>query len=381
MKRENVFLRCVVWLAWLLCACMTGEHLILAQTIEQREPTFSADMAYNADSCQHNDPGDRCLIPITLYGWYWSGTFNLCEYCNDYDLEPCTGYPSNAADMVFEVTFPWWMQYSYLYLTVYPHSNWDIAFAYTHDCGDFGPTSCISGHDVYGPGFPEVLYLDPVEVDTYYVVVSGYMTDCGVFSLCFSSYLPVELVSFEGLAGDRKAKLTWTTASETDNDHFYLLRKTEESDYSRISGDIPATNSPTGSSYSYVDYNLVNGITYYYKLVDVDINGLEHINDPVVSVTPMITARLAPEQYTLHQNYPNPFNAVTKIRYDVKEDGFVTLTVSDILGREVAVLVSDFQEAATHVVDLDAANIPSGIYFYQLKVNNFTDLKKMVVLK
>ncbi len=193
--------------------------------------------------------------------------------------------------------------------------------------------------------------------------------------------LPVELVSFEGLAGNREVKLVWKTASETDNDHFYLLRSTDCQNYFRASDDIPATNSPTGSNYSYIDRNLVNGTTYNYKLVDVDINGIETINTIIVTVTPSLDASFAPDAYALHQNYPNPFNPTTTITYDVQEAGHVSLKVFDVLGREVATLAYGRQNAASYTVEFDANDIASGIYFYQLKINNFTDMKKMVVVK
>ena len=193
--------------------------------------------------------------------------------------------------------------------------------------------------------------------------------------------LPVELVSFEGFAGNREAKLLWTTASESDNDHFYLIRSTDNLNFARATNNIPAANSPTGSSYSYVDGNLVNGTTYYYKLVDVDINGNENVNGIVVTVTPTVGSSFTPDTYALNQNYPNPFNPNTTITYDIREAGHVTLTVFDILGREVVNLVNGNQTAGSYSVEFNASTLSSGIYFYQLKVNDFSDLKKMVVLK
>jgi hypothetical protein len=198
--------------------------------------------------------------------------------------------------------------------------------------------------------------------------------------------LSVELRSFDAIPGNGEATLRWETASETDNDHFYLIRSTDNQNFGYVSTNILATNSPTGSSYSYVDGNLVNGTTYYYKLVDVDINGLENINSLVAEVTPTLNSNIAPDAYSLHQNYPNPFNPMTSISYDIREAGHVTLTVFDILGREVVTLVNDNQTAGSYSVEFNASTLSSGIYFYQLKVNNiqarlFSDLKKMVVLK
>jgi hypothetical protein len=89
----------------------------------------------------------------------------------------------------------------------------------------------------------------------------------------------------------------------------------------------------------------------------------------------------AVNSFGLDQNYPNPFNPSTKIRYSVQAAEFVTLKIFDILGREIKTLVNENKPAGTYEVDFNAANIPSGIYFYNLTAGNFTDVKKMMVLK
>ena len=88
-----------------------------------------------------------------------------------------------------------------------------------------------------------------------------------------------------------------------------------------------------------------------------------------------------PTRYILHQNYPNPFNPVTKISYAIPQAGFVTLKVYDLLGKEVATLVNENKVAGEYVVDFNAGNLASGIYFYRINVNGFTDTKKMMVVK
>jgi photosystem II stability/assembly factor-like uncharacterized protein len=97
-----------------------------------------------------------------------------------------------------------------------------------------------------------------------------------------------------------------------------------------------------------------------------------------------------PETYKLSQNYPNPFNPVTKIEFDVPASNstlsgakglHVKLTVTDILGKQVAVLVNENKPAGNYSVNFDASNIPSGVYFYKLESGDFTAVKKMVVMK
>lgn len=88
-----------------------------------------------------------------------------------------------------------------------------------------------------------------------------------------------------------------------------------------------------------------------------------------------------PETYKLEQNYPNPFNPVTKIDFSIPKQGFVNLKVYDMLGREVAVLVSNEMSAGNYTFNYNASSLTSGVYLYKLEVNGFTDVKKMTVLK
>ena len=88
-----------------------------------------------------------------------------------------------------------------------------------------------------------------------------------------------------------------------------------------------------------------------------------------------------PSVYSLQQNYPNPFNPITRISYDIPKAGIVKLVVSDILGREVVALVDEFKQAGSYSVDFNASSIASGVYFYTIKSGDFTNTKKMVLIK
>ncbi len=85
--------------------------------------------------------------------------------------------------------------------------------------------------------------------------------------------------------------------------------------------------------------------------------------------------------YILFQNYPNPFNSTSRIRYSIPEDGIVTIEIFNILGQKVSTILNKFQKANRYEVEFNGANLPSGIYFYQLKAGNFAETKKMILLK
>ncbi|MCI0474222.1 MAG: T9SS type A sorting domain-containing protein, partial [Ignavibacteria bacterium] len=88
-----------------------------------------------------------------------------------------------------------------------------------------------------------------------------------------------------------------------------------------------------------------------------------------------------PKVYSLAQNYPNPFNPVTKINFAIPKQGFVTLKVYDVLGREVSTLVNEVKQVGTYSVDFDASYLSSGVYFYRIESGEFSDIKRMILIK
>ena len=90
---------------------------------------------------------------------------------------------------------------------------------------------------------------------------------------------------------------------------------------------------------------------------------------------------IVPTEYKLSQNYPNPFNPTTKINFAIPKQGFVNLKIYDVLGREVRTLVSEVKTPGYYIVDLNAEELSSGVYFYKLSAGNFTDVKRMMLIK
>ena len=88
-----------------------------------------------------------------------------------------------------------------------------------------------------------------------------------------------------------------------------------------------------------------------------------------------------PTAYALHQNYPNPFNPASIIRYDIPTSSFVRISVYDILGEEIRSLVSEEKNPGTYEVTFDAKDLPSGIYFYTIRAGEFSQSRKMILMK
>ncbi|MBE2256170.1 MAG: T9SS type A sorting domain-containing protein [Ignavibacteria bacterium] len=101
-----------------------------------------------------------------------------------------------------------------------------------------------------------------------------------------------------------------------------------------------------------------------------------------------ISGEIIPIEYKLNQNYPNPFNPITNISYQIANEGFVTLKVFDLLGREITTLVNEVKTPGIFEVSFNGSNLSSGIYFYRLEVKsingvpkNFIETKRMVLVK
>jgi hypothetical protein len=121
---------------------------------------------------------------------------------------------------------------------------------------------------------------------------------------------------------------------------------------------------PNYIAYSIVAHPGQTNVNLNFNLTDVE-------NDQLV----------LPNEFSLLQNFPNPFNPSTMITYRLKEDGIVKLSVFNILGNEIETLVSEAKPAGNYEVTWNASNLPSGVYFYQIKAGSEVDTKKMLLLR
>jgi hypothetical protein len=299
---------------------------------------------FDADLHTGNGPeGDPGHVVV----WRDFGSYLVVEYYNIGQLGP-----ANLFHYTFEVI-------------LYPNGH--IRMQYGTLVGSFYDngyeTVGIQQDDITGPGLSYFCtYGDQNPVAPGVAVLFG-----------LDDILAVELSSFTAIPGDGRVTLNWTTASEADNDHFELVRD------GAMVAQLQASNRSAGSSYTWTDVDVSNGTTYNYALVAVDANGYRN-ELGTVNARPSYNAAVIRE-YALHQNYPNPFNPTTSITFDLVESGDVTLEVYNLMGQRVASLMAGMQEAGRHTVSFDAANLPSGEYVYQLKVNGFTAAHKMVLMK
>ncbi|MFA6469166.1 MAG: T9SS type A sorting domain-containing protein [Bacteroidota bacterium] len=105
------------------------------------------------------------------------------------------------------------------------------------------------------------------------------------------------------------------------------------------------------------------------------------VYDPTVTAVKEYHNGSVPQHFALEQNYPNPFNPSTTIRYTLPANGNVTLKVFNSIGQEVASLVNEFQTSGSYAVSFDASNLSSGLYFYSLTSQQFSQTRKMLLLR
>ncbi len=195
-----------------------------------------------------------------------------------------------------------------------------------------------------------------------------------ILSTDWNSIIPVELTSFAASVNGTSVNLNWSTATELNNSGFEIERKSSSSSWTKI-GFVAGYGTTTEvRNYSYSDNDLSTG-NYSYRLKQVDFDGTYEYSKAVeVEI-------VTPNNFELSQNYPNPFNPSTTIKFNMPEAGNVKLAVYNLLGQEIKTLVNGFRTAGAYTVNFDASNLSSGIYLYKIEMNNFTQVRKMTLLK
>jgi Ice-binding-like/Secretion system C-terminal sorting domain len=189
-----------------------------------------------------------------------------------------------------------------------------------------------------------------------------------------TNVVPVELTSFTATSNGKEVILNWSTATELNNQLFEVQRSFEGNDFATIGFVYGKGTTTERQEYSYSDKNLTDG-KYFYRLKQIDYLGSYEYSE-VLEVDYRTF-----KSYLLEQNYPNPFNPATTIGFGIKEKSFVKVIILNSIGEEVAVVVNEEMESGFHTAEFNAANLPSGVYFYQLKAGEFTSMKKMILLK
>ncbi|MFI5252107.1 MAG: M20/M25/M40 family metallo-hydrolase [Bacteroidota bacterium] len=228
-------------------------------------------------------------------------------------------------------------------------------------------------------------YLTPPSGSNPYVGTITNILNMGRYVIGNPGELPITLSEFRGASVDAHSVLiSWSTVSEQNTYGFYVQRRSESSiEYADASPLIAgAGSSLVEHFYSWTDTKANKG-TYFYRLRTVNLNGdVEYSTEiRVTNVLGVQQKNMLPTVFKLNQNYPNPFNPSTNIQYQLPKESRVNLSVFNILGQKVTTLVDGVQSEGYKEVSFNASNLPSGIYFYRMQANNFTDVKKFIIMK
>ena len=199
------------------------------------------------------------------------------------------------------------------------------------------------------------------------------------------SPLPVSLSSFTTTYGNGSPIINWVTQSETNNLGWNIYRSVSQNTGQMIQINfdlIPGAGTTTEpTSYIFQDeYEVIKGNTYWYFLESVDDTGETSLYGPISLFIPFSEGELdiIPGITILKTNYPNPFNPNTLIRFDVKNNETAILTIFNIKGQ---IILTEQFESGKHNYEWDAREHSSGIYFYRLESESYSEVKKMVLVK
>ncbi len=190
-----------------------------------------------------------------------------------------------------------------------------------------------------------------------------------------SESLPVELTLFAAQLGKESVCLNWQTETETNNYGFEIERSYAKNEGFEKVGFVTGNgNSNSVKYYAFTDKNPVAGKTVY-RLKQIDYDGKYEYSKEIEVLYEGV------KEFALEQNYPNPFNPTTIINYSIPEDAHVSIKVYNILGREISTLVNRDKKAGSYSVEFNGADLASGVYIYSIKSCEYSESKRMLLLK
>jgi len=174
-------------------------------------------------------------------------------------------------------------------------------------------------------------------------------TKCAVLVLCLWS---LSVLGFANAQNEVKSSVLGSGGGVTSNGSFHIM----------------STLGPTLMGTTSNASNTIHA-GFWFQTIDI-FTSIEQI-----------PSETTPEEFRLEQNYPNPFNPKTTIEFTLPNQSVVSLTLYDILGREIEVLLDDELKSGVYKVTYQADDLPSGIYFYRIQADGFIKAKKLTLLK
>ena len=212
-----------------------------------------------------------------------------------------------------------------------------------------------------------------------------------------SPVLSTVLKSFTSNVKGSSVILKWTTSSEVNNHGFDIERSVNKTIWARLGFVAGSGTTNSLRNYTFTDNSITTSGTYYYRLKQINNDGTyQYFNkaggdfvrvrghgkialNQADSNTEVESSSAT--EFTLNQNYPNPFNPSTVISYSIPLSANVMMVVYNSIGQNVKVLENGFKNAGNYTVSFNASELPSGVYFYKIDAGEYTQIRKMMLLK
>jgi photosystem II stability/assembly factor-like uncharacterized protein len=243
----------------------------------------------------------------------------------------------------------------WFYRTTNAGLNWDVDLQLQFNCPGCAffkikfvnsSTGFMVGHPIYSSG-PDAVYRT-TNSGFNWTRINIINAVIGAYSVAFTDENTGYICGWEGITKTTNGGYNW----------YYLNRFTNYALF-----DIDFTGVNTGYA-----------VGSFGTIIKTTTGGGNYIGIKPVSNS-------VPVKYHLYQNYPNPFNPSTNIKFELPKQEFVTIKIFDVMGREVASLVNETKEAGYHSIVFNGADLSSGLYIYKIEAGDFTDTKKMILIK
>ncbi|HCY75393.1 MAG TPA: hypothetical protein DHV28_05690 [Ignavibacteriales bacterium] len=279
------------------------------------------------------------------------------------------------------------IQFLELYRTTDSGSNWFNQLSSQYIMRSFGWLNTqhgfIIGDGVYetidnGGTWQEILELRNVGIRKVQAPLPylGYSTGNKglIYKYLDTSYVPIELISFEGESQNDQVVLKWMTASELNNLGFYVKKSLDKKNWKTIAFVEGKGTTTDINMYEFIDKNVINN-KIYYQLQQLDYDGTFTYSN-IVEVT------VAINDFTLSQNFPNPANPSTCIAFSIPFRTNVKINLFSIVGEFVMEILNEEIDKGRYNININLSNLAAGVYIYRMTTNKgYSNVKKLILLK